>query len=143
MRNKLNILFTVFTRVCTLSFIFSSLYILIFFGRYSLLNLEYVWGILLIAFVSTIGYIPFLSEKEPSRFFLVFSRALYFILLDTVILFVGYRLRWYYPDEKRTVIGIELAVIAAFVCFCVASYILDSNKANKMNEVLKKRKQID
>lgn len=143
MRNKLNTLFTVFTRVCTLAFIFSSLYILIFFGRHSLLNLEYVWGILLIALVSAVGYIPFLSEKELSKTFLILSRIVYFILLDAVILFVGYRLKWYIPEEKRTVIGIEVSVVAALLCMGIVSYIFDRNKANKMNEVLKKRKQID
>jgi len=139
MRNKLNALFTIFTRVCTLSFIFSSIYIMIFFGRHSLINLEYIWGILLIAFVAAVGYIPFLSEKELSKGFLLVSRGVYFVLLDAVILFVGYRLKWYIPEEKRTVIGIEIAIIAALVCLVVISYILDNSKANKMNEVLRQR----
>ncbi len=139
MKNKFIILLNVFTRVCTLSFIFSSIYIWIFFGRYSLLNLEYVWGILLIALVSAVGYIPFISEKELSKSIMIISRAIYFILLDAVILFVGYRLKWYIPEEKRTVIGIELSVIAALICMGIVSYIADSNKANKMNEILKNR----
>lgn len=139
MKNKFNALFTVFTRVCTLSFIFSSIYICVFFGRHSLINLEYVWGILLIGLVSAIGYIPFLSEKELSKGRMIFSRVLYFILIDAVVLFVGYRLKWYIPEEKRTVIGIELSVIAALICLVIVSYISDSNKANKMNEVLKNR----
>ena len=59
--------------------------------------------------------------------------------MDAAVLFVGYRLKWYIPEEKKSVIGIELSVIAALVCMAVAAYISDSNKANKMNEVLKNR----
>lgn len=141
MKSKIYALFTVFTRVCTFSFIFSSLYILIVFGRYSLLNLNYIWGILLISFVSTVGYIPFLSEKELSKVYLILARVIYFILIDASVLFVGYYLQWYMIQEIKTVVGIELSVIASLICIETVSFILDKNKAKSMNEKLKTRNQ--
>lgn len=141
--NKIRFKFFIdlFSKITTFSFIFSSLYILIFAGLESNFSVRYVWGILGQAFVLALAYLPFVTEKEISKKKYLIGNILYFAFADFVVLGFGFFMGWFSLKRPATVIAIEINFILVFIVVWLIMYLSAKNSAAKMNEQLKKLKQ--
>ena len=97
------------------------------------LHLSYIFGVFLIAFISSILYIPFLKEDEFSKGKLIALRILYFLIINFLVLVVGYKLDWFIFGNIKMLVGMELAVVAVFSIVFLAEYLRSLQEAKKMN----------
>ncbi|HAZ97162.1 DUF3021 family protein [uncultured Treponema sp.] len=97
------------------------------------LHLSYIFGVFLIAFISSVLYIPFLKEDEFSKGKLIALRILYFLIINFLVLVVGYKLDWFIFGNIKMLVGMELAVVAVFSIVFLAEYLRSLQEAKKMN----------
>ncbi len=97
------------------------------------LHLSYIFGVFLIAFISSILYIPFLKEDEFSKGKLIALRILYFLIINILVLVVGYKLDWFIFGNIKMLVGMELAVVAVFSIVFLVEYLRSLQEAKKMN----------
>ena len=139
MNGKTKLFLDIFARISASIFIFSSIYISIFWGSNTDINLSYVWGVLFISFAAAIARIPFLSDKEISKKTMLICNIVYFVFINILVLGIGYVLQWFYLSEAKMLCGIELTIIMVYVCVMIISYSLDYRTAEQMNRKLKNR----
>ncbi|HBP09471.1 MULTISPECIES: DUF3021 family protein [unclassified Treponema] len=97
------------------------------------LHLSYIFGVFLIAFISSVLYIPFLKEDEFSKGKLIALRILYFLIINILVLVVGYKLDWFIFGNIKMLVGMELAVVAVFSIVFLVEYLRSLQEAKKMN----------
>ncbi len=131
----------IFAQVSTAIFVFSSIYISICFGQDVNLDLSYVWGVLFIAFISSIARIPLLGDREFSKTKMLVANIIYFLFVNILVLVTGYFLEWFYITELKMTIGIEITIIVVYIVTMLIAYKLDSQEAEKMNQKLKDRQK--
>lgn len=126
----------VFSCVATMIFIFSSIYIALFFG---IKAPSYVWGVLAISLFAAIIRIPIFVLKEMSKVHMLIYNVVYFILINIAVLITGYYLEWFYLSNTKMVIGMEITIIIVSVCVLFIMHLIDLHAAEQMNEKLKSR----
>ena len=139
MKEKIKLLLDIFARISASIFLFSSIYISLFWGVQTDINLSYIWGVLFISLAATIVRIPFFSDKEISKTKMLVYNVLYFLFVNILVLVIGYKLEWFYLNERKMLWGIEITIIVVYICVMVISYMFDYQIAEKMNEKLKNR----
>lgn len=137
MKEKVSRLINLFCSITAAIFIFSSIYICIFWGVNTQLPLAYIFGVLFIGLVSTLAYIPLLSEKELSKRAMVVMNTLHFLFVNAVVLATGYFLKWF---SARTLPAMELTIIVVYAAVNVISYFINNREAKKLTELLNKRR---
>lgn len=61
--------------------------------------------------------------------------------MNILVLVTVYFLEWFYITELKMTIGIEITIIVVYTFTMIITYILDSHKAEKMNQKLKDRQK--
>lgn len=140
-KNILNQFFEMFTKLTTVIFIFSSVYISIFVGFNDSLSVKYIWGVLFVALVISVARIPFFSEKERSKRQFLILNIIYFLITNAVVLATGFILHWFTLENPATIIGMEITYVLVFATVWFLIYISIKHSAQKLNDQLKKIKQ--
>lgn len=122
-----------FCVISTGIFLCSGIYCYVCCGADVELHLSYIFGVFLIAFISSILYIPFLKEDEFSKAKLIALRILYFLIINILVLVVGYKLDWFIFGNIKMLVGMELAVVAVFSIVFLVEYLRSLQEAKKMN----------
>lgn len=136
-------LIDVFTQIAVSIFIFSSIYIALFYGVDVPIHLSYIWGVFSLAFFATLLRIPLIFSKEMTKIQMLIYNIIYFALINTAVLIAGYYLDWFIPSEKKMIIGMEITVIVVFFMVMFFMHTKDMQVAEKMNEKLKNRQKSD
>ncbi|MGN0729401.1 DUF3021 family protein [Treponema sp.] len=123
----------IFCLISTGIFLCSGIYCFICWGPDVQLSLSYILGVFLISFFSSVFYIPFFSGREFSKAALLFFRAVYFLVVNLMVLAVGYKLGWFKIGNGKMIIGMEITVAAVFLIVHVVEYIRGLQEAKKMN----------
>lgn len=139
--NKIGKFFTLFCTITTCIFLCSSIFILIIWGKDCTLSISYVLGVIGLSLVTSLLYIPLLTEKELSKVQTIIFRIIYFIVTNVLVLIVGYKLHWFVINNIKMVIGMEITIICVFVLLNVVEYISGLSEAKKINDILSKRKK--
>lgn len=141
-KTKLGYLMDLFSKITTFSFIFSSIYILIFAGTEENFSIRYIWGILGESFVLAAAYLPLITEKELSKSRYLIYNILYFLFANVVVLGFGLYMGWFSLKRPATIIAMELNFLLVFITVWAVMYFSAKSSVNKMNEQLKKMKQM-
>jgi hypothetical protein len=141
MKEKLNILIQIFTRVVTAIFLIASIYITIFNGTEQVLSVKDIWAIMIIAAASALFYIPLLSEKSFSKPVMFTLQILYFLAVNITTLITAAIRGWFSLQNPVTLASFELVVISVYALVMFISYKIDSASAKKMNKRLKERQE--
>lgn len=140
-KEKINVLINFFTRISTGIFLFSGIYICIFYGFDPGLSVSYIFGVLgmssLFAVVGTLIY----SKETATKNARFIQGIIFFIFVNIVVLGVGFLLHWFSFKNLKTVIGMEITIFIVFFVVTIVTYRIDIKTANKMNEKLKERKK--
>ncbi len=139
MKEKINILLLIFTRVVTAIFFFASVYEAIFVGMDVAFDILDVWGIMLIGLLCALCYLPMLSEKEYSKITMIILQVVYFVIINAATLATGYFLEWFNFKNPLAVFSFEVVIILVYATVMVVSYKVDSVSAKEMNKKLEER----
>ena len=139
MKDKINLLLQIFTRVVTAIFFFASVYEAIFVGMDVTFKIVDVWGIMLIAVLCAVCYLPMLSEKEYSKVTMIILQVVYFVFINAATLATGFFLHWFNFKNPVAVFSFEIVIILVYVTVMVVSYKIDSDSAKEMNKKLEER----
>ncbi len=140
MRGKISILISIFSKVVTAIFLFTSIHHVILYGLTTVFRIQDILFILLIGFLSALLYLPFLFENNFSKGMMIILQAAYFIAINAIVLFIGFKQNWIRFSSSSSIIGLELIIIAVYVITMLVSYKIDFNTAEKMNQILVERK---
>ena len=147
MKNSVNndgmisVMINICTRVVTLIFIMITIFRKFFVSSGELyMGLKDIWGVLLIGIVSGLAFGIFRIKKNMTNNQLIFCEILYFLILNSVLCFVGLNLGWF-KKEFSSITIMELMFVVIFLLVSVLVYLLDFNEAKKINEKLQSRKK--
>ena len=139
MKDKINILINIFTRVVTTIFLIVTIYEALFVDINLTFRIIDIWGIMLIGLLCAICYLPLLSEKNYSKAAMIILQALYFIVINATTLITGFLLRWFNLKSPLAVFSFELIIIFVYITVMIVFYKIDYNSAKEMNKKLKER----
>ena len=139
MKEEINILISIFTRVVSAIFVFTSIYLACFVGLSAKFGLLDIIFILLIGLISAVCYIPMLGDKTFSKAKMLAMQIGYFLVINTVVLVTGYFLTWFCFEDKVSFIAFEGVIIAVYLIVMLIFYKLDSGAAERMNKKLHDR----
>ncbi len=139
MKEQINTLISIFTRVVSAIFVFTSIYLACFVGFSATFKLKDILFILLIGLISAVCYLPMLGDRIFSKAQMLALQIGYFLVINTVVLVTGYFLTWFCFEDKASFIAFEGVIIAVYLIVMFVSYKVDSGSAEKMNKRLRDR----
>ncbi|MCR4630409.1 MAG: DUF3021 family protein, partial [Treponema sp.] len=139
LKEKINILINIFTRVVTTIFLIVTIYEALFIGMDVTFKLMDIWGIMLIGLLCAICYLPLLSEKNYSKVTMIILQAGYFVVINATTLATGFLLHWFNFKNPLAVLSFELIIIFVYITVMMVFYKIDYNSAKEMNKKLKER----
>ena len=139
MKEKINILINIFTRVVTTIFLIVTIYEALFIGMDVTFRIIDVWGIMLIGLLCAICYLPLLSEKNYSKATMIILQAGYFVVINATTLATGFLLHWFNFKNPLAMLSFELIIIFVYITVMIVFYKSDYNSAKEMNKKLKER----
>lgn len=139
MKEQINTLISIFTRVVSAIFVFTSIYLVCFVGFSATFKLKDILFILLIGLISAVCYLPMLGDRTFSKAQMLALQIGYFLVINTVVLVTGYFLTWFCFEDKLSFIAFEGVIIAVYLIVMFVSYKVDSGSAEKMNKRLRDR----
>lgn len=139
MKEQINTLISIFTRVVSAIFVFTSIYLACFVGFSATFKLKDILFILLIGLISAVCYLPMLGDRTFSKAQMLALQIGYFLVINTVVLVTGYFLTWFCFEDKLSFIAFEGVIIAVYLIVMFISYKVDSGSAEKMNKRLRDR----
>lgn len=139
MKDKINILVNIFTRVVTTIFLIVTIYEALFVDIKLTFRIIDIWGILLIGLLCAICYLPLLSEKNYSKTTMIILQIAYFVVINATTLVTGILLHWFNFKKTMAVLIFELIIIFVYITVMFIFYKIDYNSAKEMNKRLKER----
>lgn len=137
----LSLMINICTRVVTLIFIMISVFRKFFTSSGNLyMGLKDIWGVLIIGIVSGFAFGIFFIKKNMTNRQLILCEILYFLILNSVLVFIGLNLGWFQKELKSLAI-MEIMFVLIFIIVTVLVYLLDFSEAKKINEKLQARKK--
>ena len=137
MKEKLNTLITISTRLSTVIFLIDSIALLAFKGKDACLSAVDVLVILGIALICGLLYVLILSDKNVSKKKMFLLQLLYIAIVNVIVLAIGHFLKWFSFCHIKTFLVFESVIIGVCVITLIYSYKCDSITAKKMTEKLK------
>lgn len=129
------------TRVTTLIFLFSTILLKFTNPGITYIPLTDILYIILIGVISGLAFIIYYIPKNPGKKMMLFLEVCYFLIINVSVMFFAIKLNWISIVSKTSVIAMELLIIIIYVIVKVLFYFFDFREANKMNDLLQKRKE--
>lgn len=140
---RLEFMASVFEKVTAGILFVAAVFISVFHGWDTELDVNILWQILFLSAVCALGSIvlPLEGEKqkEVSRIAMLVRTILYFLYINVVVLGFGFMFEWFTFDNGWQVFGMELAILFVFVAVFLIFYWSQCLEARRMNQKLKKR----
>ena len=142
-KEMLSVMINICTRVVTLIFIEVSI-----FNKAGFLykNTEVSWGlndilgVLIIGIASGLLFGLFYIKKNISGRIMLVLQIIYFLILNSILLFVGLYLGWF-VKEFSSIIKMEIIFVLIYFVVTLLLYFFDFNEAKKINQKLQSRKK--
>ena len=137
----LSVMINICTRVVTMIFIMITIFRKFFSPSGNLyMGLKDIWGVLIIGIVSGLLFGIFLIKKNMTNRQLILCEIVYFLILNSVLVFIGLNLGWFQKEVKSIVI-MEIMFVLIYIIVTLLVYLLDFSEAKKINEKLQARKK--
>ncbi len=137
MKEKINFLITLFTRILTAIIIFDSIMQLILSGSNAKVSVIDLLCLIAIALLDTLMYIPFLADKDFSKTQWVIMNVLYFLGINITTVVIALLLGWINFTRIASLVSIECVIICTYSLVMIFFYKVDASTADKMNKKLK------
>lgn len=142
LKDILSQMINICTRVVTLIFAISTLVVLIFNNSKVNYSLSDVWSVLIIGIISGLAFIIFYIPKKISKKLMAFLQFIYFVIINTTVMLIGFHQNWFDTNNKSSVFLMELMFLLVYIIVTILVFVFDIREANKMNKLLAKRKKI-
>lgn len=129
------------TRVTTLIFLFSTILMKYTNPNVTYITLNDILYIILIGIISGLSFIIYFIPKNPSKKMMLFLECCYFLIINITVMFFAIKLNWISIVSKTSVFSMELMIILIYMIVKVLFFFFDYREANKMNNLLQKRKE--
>ena len=137
----LSVMINICTRVVTMIFIMITIFRKFFSSSGNLyMGIKDIWGVLIIGIVSGLFFGIFLIKKNMTNRQLILCEIVYFLILNSVLVFIGMNLGWFQKEVKSLAI-MEIMFVLIYIIVTVLVYLLDFSEAKKINEKLQARKK--
>ena len=137
----LSVMINICTRVVTMIFIMITIFRKFFSSSGELyMGLKDIWGVLIIGIVSGFAFGIFLIKKNMTNRQFTLCKILYFLILNSVLVFIGLNLGWFQKDLKSLAV-MEIMFVLIYIIVTLLVYLLDFSEAKKINEKLQARKK--
>ena len=140
---RLQDMLAMFFRITTGIIIVTALYIVMFWGKNSQIQVTILWQILMVSVFCSVGslLLPCDSEKEVSKRGMLVRMILYFLYVNIVVMVSGFRFEWFDTSNGKMVFVMELCIIAVFAVVTAVSHFTDYKTAEQMNRKLREREE--
>lgn len=98
-----------------------------------------VFGVIFIGLVSGVGFGIFYIKKNMSKAMTLILYIIYFLLINAVLFFVGFRLNWIH-NNCISAATMEAMFVIVFFGVYTLMYLTDMKEADKINQKIKDRK---
>ncbi len=130
-----------FSKIASMIFLFSTIYIEFFWGARTCLETSYLITVLGLSLFYAVLRIPFMFQDTFSKMKLLAANIIYFAIINATVMLAGYHLEWFNKNSTKSIIGLEATIVLVYIIVTMSYYIKDSNLAEKMNKILKSRKE--
>lgn len=137
MKEKINTILSIFTRLATAIFLLDSIILITAYGKEANFLATDIIAILALALVCSVCYLPLLSDKNLSKKKMIIMNITYFLVINVITLTTGYFLNWFCISELRSFGLLESVIVGSYLIVMIYFYKIDSNTAEKLNERLK------
>lgn len=142
MLGRLESIVTLFTRITTGILFVAAVYIHIFWGSDTSLEVGLLWQILIVGAICSVGsfLLPFEKmEKGGMSKGIVLRTILYYLYINITVLGCAFYFGWCDLDDWKMVLGMVAAIAFVFVVVSAVSYWIEYQTAEKMNAKLRER----
>lgn len=137
MKEKIKFLISLFTRILSGIIIMDTIILCLRTGKNTQLSLIDIFGIILIAFLCSVLYLPFLTDKVFSKRKMIIMNLLYFLGINIISVLTGFWLHWFYFTKLSSILPFEIVVTGTYILVMFIFYKVDIDTADKMNKKLK------
>lgn len=137
--NIFSIMINISTRVVTLIFVIATLIPYLTGDKNQHWSFTDIWGVLLIGIISGLMFGVYYALKRPSKALTNFFFICYFLVINALVLGLGFKLHWF-STELKSVLFMEGMFLLVFFLVYVLVYVFDFNQTKKINQKLQDRK---
>lgn len=131
----------IWTRVTTLIFLFSTILMKYTNPELTFIPITDILYIILIGIISGLAFLIYYIPKNPGKKMMLFLEICYFLIINITVMFFATKLNWINIVSKSSIFSMELLIIVIYVIVKALFFIFDFREANKMNNLLQKRKE--
>lgn len=129
--------FDLFTRITTMVFLFSGIFIAVFWNPSAKIQLSYIFAVIILSLVLSVFHIPLDVDEKMSKRKTVILNILFFCIVNVSVAVIGFYLEWFNLENKAMLAGFEITILAVYFGATAITWFFDRNVANKMNDRLK------
>ena len=143
MLSKLKIWIDVFGKITIGILTSAAVFVTMFWGRDSEIEISILGQILFVSFVCSLGVFMFPGEgeRELSKKGMFVRKIIYFVFVNAAVLGLGFVFDWFQFSNIKMVLLMELLIIAVFAAVWSASYFGGYVVAQNMNRKLKEKQE--
>ena len=137
--NLFSVMINISTRVVTLIFVIATLIPYLTGDKNQHWSFTDIWGVILIGIISGLMFGVYYVLKRPSKLLTTFFFICYFLVINALVLGLGFKLHWF-STELKSVLLMEGMFLLVFFLVYVLVYVFDFNQTKKINQKLQDRK---
>ena len=141
MLKRIESIVSLFVRITTGVLFVTAVYVSVFYGIESDIEVKLLWQILLVSSICSLGafILPFDTKREVSKYSLLICMIIYYLFVNVVVLLSGFYFEWFYIGNWKQVLGMVVAIAFVFVVVTLVTYWAEYQVADKMNQKLQER----
>ena len=139
--NFFSIMINISTRVVTMTFIIATLIPFFTGNKNQHWSIADIWAVLFIGIFSGLLFGLFFILERASKIQLNIFWLCYFLLINTLVFALGFKLRWF-STELKSILLMEGMFLLVFLVVYVLVYVFDFNQTKKINQKLQDRKNL-
>lgn len=130
-------IFELFSIITTLIFFFSGIFIAIFWGTKTRLDLSYIFAVILLSFVLSSIYALIESDEKMSGRKRLIMNIVFFVIVNASVAVTGFFLEWFNFHNIKMLVGFEFTILIVYGFSMIFSWNIDKSIADRMNDRLK------
>ncbi len=144
MAKRLETMLSLYVKITTGILFVTALYITVFYGWELELKVDILWQILGLSFACALGSLvmPEEGERELSGKSMLACILLYYVYVNLVVLFSGFRFGWFSFDSLKQVLGMVAAIAFVYIGVMLLSFWKEYREAERINRKLEGRKAV-
>ena len=134
---KIRAIFQMYIQIVAFVILGSAIYITVFWGYHCELDGDILWEIIGVSALCSLCTPILMSKRELSKRAMLFREILHFVMINVIVLFSGFCFEWFYVEDWKRIVGMELTIVGVYIAVCTIYYVMNRKTAEEMNRKLK------